>query len=121
MTEKRLELRAKIKKKKPKFRRQEFKRKNLKDTWRKPRGINSKMKKKKKGKGRMPNPGYGGPKDVKGLGRSGFRETLVRNPDDLKSLDGSKEIAVISHSVGKKKRLEILENAEKMDIRIKNN
>ncbi len=121
MTEKRLELKAKMKKKRPKFRRQEFKRKNLKDTWRKPRGIHSKMKRREKGKGRMPSPGYGSPNDVKGLDRSGFREILVRNPEDLKSVDGSKEIAVISRSVGKKKRLEMLEKAEKMDIRIKNN
>ncbi len=115
-----IEIRKEIKKKKPRFKRQEYKRKGLKDKWRKPRGIRSKMRMRLKGKSSPPNPGYGSPSGVRGLDREGMKEVLVYNPSGLEGIKKDEEIAVISGTVGKKKRLEILENAEKRDIRVKN-
>ena len=116
-----LELRKKAKKKKPKFKRQEwFKKKALGKKWRKPRGIHSKLRKQEKAKGKLPRPGYGSPKLVKGLSREGYREVLVRNVKDLEKIKPKEEIAVIMSGVGKRKRFEIIEFAGKNNIKIQN-
>ncbi|MCD6591026.1 MAG: 50S ribosomal protein L32e [Candidatus Aenigmarchaeota archaeon] len=116
-----LELRKKIKKKKPKFKRQEwFRKKPLGEKWRKPRGINSKLRIRKKSKGKVPSPGYGSPRLVKGLNSEGYREILVRNVRDLEKINPKEEIAVIASGVGKKKRFEIIEKALKKNIKIGN-
>ena len=121
MKEEMLNLRKKIKKKKPKFKRQEwFRKKSLKDTWRKPRGINSKLRIQKMSRGRIPKPGYGSPKSVRDLDREGFREILVSNVKDLENIDPKEEAAVISKTVGRKKRFEMIEYAKKKNIRINN-
>ena len=63
-----LKLREEIKENKPDFIRQEYPaRKNLKKTWRKPKGIHSKMRKKKLGKRKQPSVGYKSPRLVRGL------------------------------------------------------
>ncbi|MBN2042960.1 MAG: 50S ribosomal protein L32e [Candidatus Aenigmarchaeota archaeon] len=115
-----LELRSKIKKKKPKFKRQEHKRKGLKDVYRRPRGIRSKIRMRLKGKSRLPSPGYGSPSEVKGLNRNGLREVIVFNRKDLEKVNPDSDIAVISGTVGMKKRIEILELAQKSNIKVQN-
>ncbi len=116
-----LNLRSKIKNRKPKFKRQEwFRTVSLKDNWRSPRGIDSKLKRGEKARGSVPNVGYRSPKEVRGLNPAGYRELIVMNPVDLKKINPKKDIAVIGSTVGKKKRLEILEDAEKSGIKISN-
>jgi len=122
MSEEMLNLRKRMKKKKPKFRRQEIHRKKaLKDAWRKPRGINSKLRVRKMSRGRVPKPGYGSPKEVKGLNMEGFKEILVNNVKDMDKIKNPKEeVAVISKTVGRRKRFEMIEYAMKKNIRIGN-
>ncbi len=116
-----LKLREKIKGKKPKFRRQEwFRKKSLGEKWRKPRGIHSKLRRREKARGALPDPGYGSPSLVRGLNREGYREVLVRNVKDLEKIDPKEEIAIIASGVGREKRLEILEHAEKNNIKVGN-
>ncbi len=116
-----MNLRKKIKKKKPKFRRQEwFRKKPLGEKWRKPRGLHSKLRRHEKAKGSLPKPGYGSPSDVRGLNREGYREVLVRNAKDIEKINPKEEIAIIASGVGKKKRLEILEFAGKKNIKVGN-
>ncbi len=115
-----LELRKKIKKKKPKFKRQEHKRKGLKDVYRRPRGIRSKMRMRLKGKSKLPSPGYGSPSEVKGLTREGFREVIVFTQNDLEKINPETDVAVISGTVGRKRRIEILELAQKNNIKVQN-
>jgi large subunit ribosomal protein L32e len=116
-----LETRKKIKKKKPKFRRQEwFRKKTLGEKWRKPRGLHSKLRMHEKARGSLPRPGYGSPASVRGLTREGYREVLVRNAKDLEKINPKEEMAVIAKGVGKKKRLEILELAGKNNIKVGN-
>jgi large subunit ribosomal protein L32e len=104
---------------KPKFRRQEIHHKKaLKDAWRKPRGINSKLRIQKKSRGNVPKPGFGSPKEARGL-ESGLKPVMVANAGDMEKI-GSEEIAIISHSVGKKKRLQLLELAESRHIKVSN-
>ncbi|NOX71249.1 MAG: 50S ribosomal protein L32e [Candidatus Micrarchaeota archaeon] len=116
-----LKLKEKIKRKKPSFKRQETgKHAKLKDVWRRPRGKHSKMRMHEKGRGAMPNPGYGSPGAVKGLNRLGLEETLVNNVSELSSLDPKAQAAVISSGVGEKKKKEILSKANELKIRVMN-
>ncbi len=100
-----------------KFKRQNSNRK-VKDSWRKPKGHHSSMRKKKKGEGKMPSPGYGS--ENKGMHPSGYYEVLVRNPDELEEVDPDEEAARICSRVGGRKRERILEKAEEMDIKVLN-
>ena len=116
-----LKLRLKIKRKKPAFIRKRgkiYKRLGLK--WRAPRGIHSKLRMHKKEAGNLPRPGYGSPRDVKGLHPSGFEEFLVYNLKDLEKINPEKQACRISATVGKKKRLEIMKKAEELKIKVLN-
>lgn len=119
--EKLAEKRKKMKKKKPKFERQEINnQKKLKKTWRKPKGIHSKKRIHEKTKGKSPRVGYGNPKIIRGINRFGFKEVRIFNSQDLEKLDAKKEVAIIGATVGKKKKLEILKAAEEREIRVVN-
>ena len=116
-----LKLRLKIKRKKPVFIRKRgkiYRRLGLK--WRAPKGIHSKSRIHKKEAGNLPKPGYGSPKDVKGLHPSGFEELLVYNLKDLERINPKKQACRISATVGKKKRLEIMKKTEELKIKVLN-
>lgn len=68
----------------------------------------------------MPSIGYRAPKELRYLHPSGFKEVLVYNVDDLQKIDASKEAVKIAHTVGKKKRSEILKKAEELKIKVLN-
>lgn len=111
----------KMKRKKPRFLRQEATYvKKLGDKWRSPKGTQSKTRKKKKGKRKMPNPGYGSPKIIRGLHPSGFKEALVCNLNDLNDLNPKTHACRIASSVGKKKKLEIMKKASEFKLKILN-
>jgi len=107
--------------KKPEFKRwmsQAYKR--VKESWRKPRGIHSKVRIRKKGKIKMPSVGYGAPKELRFLHPSGLKEILVSNLKDLEKVDPKTQAIRIAHTVGEKKRKEIIKKAEEMKIKILN-
>lgn len=118
-----LRIRAKLKRKKPKFLRQEwwrFPKFKNNPKWRRPKGIDSKMRLKKKGKPRSPSIGWSSPKLVRGLHPSGYEEVLVHNVKELEALDPSRQAARIAGTVGKKKRLLIIERAKELGIKVLN-
>jgi len=118
---KQLDLRKEKKSKTPDFRRQEwFRYKKLGTSWRKPRGLHSKQRTNLKYRPANVSIGYGGPKKARGLHPSGFREVMVYNPKDLEGMDPATEAARIGHGVGTKKRMDIVEKAQKMNIRVLN-
>ena len=107
--------------KKPKFRRQEsWRYKRVKDTWRKPHGIDSKMRKKVKGWPPSPTTGYRSPKKTRGLHPSGFVETRVQCVEDLGGIDPELQAIRIARTVGGRKRVEILALAEERGIHVLN-
>ncbi len=103
------------KKKKPKFIRQEaYRRKKLGISWRRPRGIHSKIRLRKAGKMKRVSIGYRNPEKLRGLTNDGKRVVRVLNSKDLKAV--GENAAILSGSLGRKKKLEILESAKKAEI-----
>ncbi|MHB8361661.1 MAG: 50S ribosomal protein L32e [Thermoplasmataceae archaeon] len=103
------------------FRRQEwFRYRKLDDSWRKPRGKHSKLREHLNWRPPVVDPGYRGPKSVRGLHPSGFREVMVFNLSDIEKIDPTKEAARISSKVGDKKKEIIEEKAKELRIRVLN-
>jgi len=105
-----LELRDKVAKSRPEFKRPEsWRYKRLETTWRKPKGIdNHQRKQKSRGRPGLVKVGYGGPKIARGLHPSGYTDNLVYNINDLEKLNPKIDGVRIGHSVGTKKRKEIV-------------
>ncbi len=119
--EKALKLREMLKHKRPEFVRQEsWRYKRIKENWRRPRGIDSKMRRKIKGWPKSPEAGYRGPKTARGLHPSGYEEVLVYNPEDLDKIDPKTQAARIAHTVGIKKRMDIIAKATSKGIKVLN-
>lgn len=116
-----LELRNKLKKKKPNFVRQDsHKVKRMKKGWRKPRGKDSKIRQNFRGYRRGVKSGWGSPKQVKGLHKSGLKMRLVCSDKELSSVDPKSEGIIIASNIGLKKRIKVVEDAIKKNIRILN-
>ncbi|HLC55115.1 MAG TPA: eL32 family ribosomal protein [Candidatus Nanoarchaeia archaeon] len=113
-----LEVRNKLKRRMPRFIRQDaHKRKRLSQSWRRPKGIHSKMREQIKGRRRSPNIGWGSPRAVSGLTREGFRPLYVQNKSQL--AQAVKQI-VIARTVGMKKRAALVRKAMEMNLTILN-
>ena len=116
-----LKLRERMKRKRPRFVRQEsWRYVRVKENWRRPRGIDSKMRLKVKGWPRCPEVGYRGPRAVRGLHPSGFEEVLVHNVEELQKVDPERQAVRIAHTVGGRKRAEIIAEAERLGITVLN-
>jgi large subunit ribosomal protein L32e len=116
-----LKVRKKINKKRPHFKRFESWRfVRIKDQWRKPRGIDNKMRTEEQGWPKSVKVGYRGPAAVRGLHASGYEEVMVWNTADLEKVDTEIQVARIGGSVGSKKKEAILEKAEELEIRVLN-
>ena len=113
--------RAKMKKSRPKFRRQEsWRYKRLKKSWRKPVGIDNSMRHHKRGIPKIVRIGYRGPKAVRGLTSNGMQDVLVHNVKELEQLDNKVQVARIASTVGVKKKVLITNRADELDIKIIN-
>lgn len=113
-----------IKRKKPAFNRQHWYRylrlgKKVKKHrhWRRVVGGDSKMRKKERGKPARPTIGWGAEKTNKGK-VNGFVPVRVENMSQMNSVD--KTQAIVIASVGKKKRMELIAEANKKGLKILN-
>jgi len=116
-----LRLRARAKNKKPNFVRAEsWKYDRFSLSWRKPRGLDNKIRRKIKGWPPGPSTGYKGPLSARFLHPSGYREVIVFNVADLSNIDTTTQAARIAHTVGKRKRALIIAEAKNLNIKILN-
>lgn len=93
------------------FLRSQFgKKKQLKKVWRRPRGLHSKLRKGIKNKGEKPNIGLKKP--------AAKKTERIFSVEGLKKAKG-KEI-IIGSGVGKKKKVDIMKEAEKNKIKVLN-
>lgn len=113
----------KMTKKKPKFERYGWrKKKKLSKSWRRPRGLDNKLREHVAAKGAMVKAGYRRKREERGLHPSGVREVLVFNTEDLAKV-ANEEIAVaarIASSVGRRKREQIEGEAAVLGIKVLN-
>ena len=84
--------------------------------------IGESIQEKEKSRGRpgLVKVGYGGPKEARGLHPSGFTDNLVYNISDLEKLDPKKDGIRLGHSVGTRKRKEIVVKAVENKFKIFN-
>jgi large subunit ribosomal protein L32e len=57
---------------------------------------------------------------VRGLHPTGKEEVLIQNANDLKTVDKENQVARIGGTVGGRKRAQILDEAEKLGVKILN-
>ncbi|UCG90807.1 MAG: 50S ribosomal protein L32e [Candidatus Heimdallarchaeota archaeon] len=114
-------IRENLKGKRPSFRRIEsWRYKRVKERWRKARGIDSKTRKKKGGWPISPMIGFRSPKKVRYQSSSGKEEILIFSPVDLSLIDSDRQVGRIAAKIGRKKREQIITEAELLNIRILN-
>jgi len=115
-------------KKKPKFERYGWrKKKKLSKSWRRPRGLDNKMREHIAAKGAKVNSGYRKKKEERGLHPSGVREVPIFNVNDLAKAVVAVSVltpvpvaARIASGVGRRKREQIEEEAAARGIKVLN-
>ena len=72
------------------------KKRQLSDSWRKPRGQHNKQREQKKAKGALPKPGFGSPVAVRGMHPAGFETSVggIFRVMAMHELDHGQEIAL---------------------------
>ncbi|CAF1655885.1 unnamed protein product [Adineta ricciae] len=94
----------------------------LRPSWRKPRGIDNRVRRRFKGVYIMPSIGYGSDKRTRHMRPDGFRPFLVNNVKELEMLlmQNRKFAAEIAHSVSAPNRKKIIERAQQLAIKVTN-
>ncbi len=88
--------------------------------WRRPKGIDNKIRMKRKGYPPIVTVGYRGPKSVRGIHPSGFIEVIVHNPRELMNINPETQAIRIASTVGVRKRIEIIREAVRRGIKVLN-
>jgi large subunit ribosomal protein L32e len=112
-----------VKKKTTKFFRHQSDRfKRVDASWRKPKGIDGVVRRRFRGTIRMPKIGYGSNKKTRDLMPNGFKKFVVSNVKDLELLlmHNRTYAAEIAHNVSSKKRIEIVERAKQLSVKVTN-
>jgi large subunit ribosomal protein L32e len=91
-------------------------------SWRKPKGIDGRVRRRFKGAIPMPSIGYGSDKKTRNVHPSGFKSVVVSNVAELEMLmmHNRTYAATVGHSVSTRVRREIIERAEQLAIRVTN-
>jgi large subunit ribosomal protein L32e len=113
--------RQELAKRRPKFVRQEsWRYKRIHPEWRKPKGVDNKIRRQDKGWPALVRVGYRGPPEARGLHPSGHVEVLVSRSSGLDGLVPGRDVARIARTVGARKRELILSRANELGIRVVN-
>jgi large subunit ribosomal protein L32e len=113
--------RNELAKNRPKFVRQEsWRYVRIHPEWRKPKGVDNKVRRQDKGWPKLVRVGYRGPLASRGIHPSGHREELVHTLSDIDNLVPGRDVARIGGTVGARKRELILKRANELGIRVVN-
>lgn len=105
----------------PRFVRQEsWRYARIKPMWRKPKGVDNKIRRQDKGWPALVRIGYRGPVESRGLHPSGHFESLVHRPEDMEGLVPGRDVVRVGSTVGAKKRERILARANELGLRVVN-
>ena len=111
---------ARLRKRKPNFRRYHWFKYSLPDNWRKPRGIHSKMREDEKDKPATVKTGYRSAKIIRGLHPSGYQEVYVRTLSELQKIDAKTQAARLASGLSEKKRKIINSTAKELGVKVLN-
>jgi large subunit ribosomal protein L32e len=91
-------------------------------SWRKPKGIDGRVRRRFKGAIPMPSIGYGSDKRTRNICPNGFKSVVVSNVSELEMLmmHNRTYAATIAHNVSSRVRRSIIERAEQLAIRVSN-
>lgn len=94
----------------------------VKPSWRKPKGIDGRVRRRFKGAIPMPSIGYGSNKETRNIHPNGFKSVVVHNTADLEMLmmHNRTYAATVGKNVSSRTRREIVERAEQLAIRVTN-
>lgn len=92
----------------------------LDESWRYPKGRDNKVRLQYKGYPPKVKVGYRSPKLVRYLHPSGKKEILIYRIEDLFTVDPLTEVVRIASNVGQRKRLQIIQFAQKFGIQVTN-
>ncbi|HYC26830.1 MAG TPA: 50S ribosomal protein L32e [Nitrososphaerales archaeon] len=113
--------RDELAKNRPEFVRQEsWRYVRIHPEWRKPKGVDNKVRRQDKGWPALVKVGYRGPVESRHLHPSGHHEVMVYRPSELDSLVPGRDVARVGGTVGAKKRQAILERANELGLRVVN-
>ncbi len=112
-----------VKKRRATFKRHQSDRyKTVKEAWRKPKGIDNRVRRRFKGQAVMPKIGYGSNKKTKHMMPSGHKAFVVKNVADVNLLlmHTKTFAATIAHNVSSRKRIAIIEKARALNVKVTN-
>ncbi|MCJ1479397.1 60S ribosomal protein L32 [Lambiella insularis] len=91
-------------------------------SWRKPKGIDNRVRRRFKGQAVMPSIGFGSNKKTRHLMPSGHKAFLVHNTRDVDLLlmHNKTFAAEIGHAVSSRKRVEIVAKAKQLGVKVTN-
>merc|ERR1712096_218355 len=94
----------------------------MKSSWRKPHGIDCRVRRRFRGTREMAKIGYGSDKKTKFLLPSGFKKFLVRNEKELEILLMNNRLfcGEIAHNISARKKAVIVRRAAELGVRLTN-
>jgi large subunit ribosomal protein L32e len=116
-----LKVRRSVAERRPEFLRPEsWRYDRLRPNWRRPKGLDNKVRKSVKGWPRRVKVGYRGPAGARGYHPSGFVEVVVHTPDELSALIPDRDAVRIGGTVGARKRSAIMKRANELGLTVLN-
>ncbi len=118
-----LRLRREADRRRPRFVRQaahRYARIGRDESWRRPRGLQSKQRRHYGYRSVVVRIGYRSPARSRGLVPSGFRPVVVRTSQELAKIDAQTEAVIIARTVGTRRRLAREEAARRLGLHLLN-